>query len=142
MNQDLPPPPWELRPWYYRNLFLVAAFVLWPAWSVLIIRSPWHNGILSGGVAWAALIVGSVAVFKTIQADGWDIIVLLLPPGLVLTLVLQVFWEGYKRQELRPYLQQTGDDAPADSTPGPSPSESTPRSRMRRRRSTRRAPRR
>ncbi len=152
MNQDLPPPPRELRPWYYQNLFLVAAFVLWPAWSLLIIRSPWHNGILSGGVAWATLIVGSVAIFKTAQVDRWDLIVLIVPPGLALTFALQVFWESYKKQYLAPYLpvitpavtneasQKT--EASSGQDYAPSPPGSTPRERQRRRSRSRRPPRR
>lgn len=137
MNQDLPPPPRELRPWYYQNLFLAAAFVLWPAWSVLIIRSPWHNGILSGGVAWAALIVVSVGVFKTAQVGRWDLIVLLVPPGLVLTFALQVFWEGYKKQHLHQYLSQDGLEKCGSvseiTAARPSAGGSTARSRLRRR---------
>lgn len=148
MNQDLPPPPRELRPWYYQNLFLVAAFVLWPAWPVLIIRSPWHNGILSGGVAWMLLIVGSVAVFKTAQAGAWDLIALIVPPGLVLTFALQVFWASYKKQYLGPYLPEynneksgtTGASDRQDSVP--SQPASTPRGRLRRRSRSRRSSRR
>lgn len=149
MNQDLPPPPRELRPWYYQNLFLVAAFVLWPAWPVLIIRSPWHNGILSGGVAWAALIVGSVAGFKSVQAGSWDLILLYYVPGFVLTIVLQVFWEAYKKEYLGPYLpgiasgasSESGGQESTASQPDPTLG-STPRARLRRRSRTRRAPRR
>ena len=146
MNQDLPPPPRELRPWYYQNLFLVAAFVLWPAWSVLIIRSPWHNGILSGGVAWAALIVGSVAGFRSIQAGSWDLIVFYYVPGIVLTIALQVFWAAYKKEYLGPYLPgnsngASGGQESASSQPGAAPG-STPRARLRRRSRSRRLPRR
>ena len=149
MNQDLPPPPRELRPWYYQNLFLVAAFVLWPAWPVLILRSPWHNGILSGGVAWCALIVGSVAVFKTAQAGRWDLIFLLVPPGVVLTIALQVYWEAYKKQYLGPYLPGNSNEAPGASAGQESaPSQSgampgsTPRARLRGRSRSRHSPRR
>ena len=148
MNQDLPPPPRELRPWYYQNLFLVVAFVLWPAWPVLILRSPWNSGnfgIFSGGVAWMVLIVGGVAVFKTAQAGRWDLIVLIVPPGLVLTFALQVFWAAYKKQYLGPYLPGNRNGASgasegqesAQSQPG-----STPRGRLRRRSRSRRTHRR
>ena len=144
MNQDLPPPPRELRPWYYQNLFLVVAFVLWPAWSVLIIRSPWHTGTMSGGVAWCALIVGSVAVFKTAQVDRWDLIVLIVPPGLVLTFALQVFWESYKKQYLGPYLPEITNKAAqtTEASSGQDPAPSTPRERLRRRSRSRRSNRR
>ena len=149
MSQDLPPPPRELRPWYYQNLFLAVAFVLWPAWPVLIIRSPWHNGILSGGVAWCALIVGSVAGFKSVQAGSWDLIVVYYVPGFVLTFALQVFWAAYKKEYLRPYLPEynteaygasTGQDT-APSQPDAT-SQSTPRARLRRRSRSRRSSRR
>ena len=146
MTQDLPPPPQQLRPGYYQNLFLVASFVLWPTWPILIIRSPWHNGILSGGVAWAYLICGSVLVFKSIQGGLWDLIVLMLPPGLVLTFALQVFWESYKRQELRPYLPVSAGGETTHTEPGTRKkgvtSASTPRSRQRRRSRSGRSPRR
>ncbi len=148
MNQDLPPPPRELRPWYYQNLFLVVAFVLWPAWSVLIIRSPWHTGTLSGGVAWCALIVGSVVGFKSVQAGSWDLIAIYYVPGLVLTFALQVFWASYKKQYLGPYLPVITNEA-AQTTeasngqdPAPSAPGSTPRERLRRRSRPRRSNRR
>ena len=148
MNQDLPPPPQELRPWYYQNLFLMVAFVLWLAWAVLIIRSPWHNGILSGGVAWAYLICGSVFVFKTVQAGAWYPVLNYLVPGLVLTVALQVFWAAYKKQYLGPYLPEYNSAAsgtPEDEGSAPSQSgampDSTPRARLRRRSRSRRPPR-
>ena len=58
MNQERPPPPDELKPWYYQYWFLYPVFAFWPLWAVLILRSPWHNGVASGAVAWAMLIVG------------------------------------------------------------------------------------
>ncbi len=152
MSQDLPPPPRELRPWYYQNLFLAVAFVLWPAWPVLILRSPWNSGnfgILSGGVAWMILIVGAVAIFLTAQAGRWDLIVLTVPPGLVLTIALQVFWAAYKKEYLKPYLPEynieaygasTGQDT-APSQPDAT-SQPTPRARLRRRSRSRRSSRR
>ena len=145
MNQDLPPPPQELRPWYYQNLFLVVAFVLWPAWSVLILRSPWNHGnfgIISGGVAWMVLIVGGVAIFLTVQAGRWDLVVLIVPPGIVVTIALQVFWEAYKKQYLGPYLPGNGDGASGASggqESALSQSGATPRARLRRRSRSRRS---
>ena len=32
------------RPWFYRTWFLILVFFLWPIWSLLIMRSPWHTG--------------------------------------------------------------------------------------------------
>jgi len=139
MNQDLPPPPQHLRPWYYQNLFLVVAFVLWPAWSILILRSPWNHGnfgIISGGVAWMVLIVGVVAIFLTVQAGRLDLVVLMVPPGIVLTIALQVFWASYKKQHLGPYLPDYGTAAsgtPDHHETAPSEQGAAPRGRPRRR---------
>jgi hypothetical protein len=143
MNQDLPPPPPELRPWYYQNLFLVVAFVLWPAWPILILRSPWNHGnfgIISGGVAWMVLIVGSVAIFLTVQAGRWDLVVLIVPPGIVLTVALQVFWASYKKRYLGPYLPRTDNgasEAPAGQESARSQQRATSKERRRRSRSRR-----
>ena len=103
MNQALlPPPPEELRPWYYENLFLVAAFVLWPCWSFLILRSPWHNGIMSGGVAWAALILGGVLGVRSVVEGSGGLVIVFYVPGIVLTLGTQIHWAGYKKQFIDP----------------------------------------
>ena len=56
---DPTPPPEELKPWYYQDWFIFPTVIFWPLWAVLIIRSPWHNGLISGAVAWAMLIVGT-----------------------------------------------------------------------------------
>ena len=103
MNEERPTPPDELKPWYYQYWFLYPVFILWPVWAVLILRSPWHNGLVSGAVAWAMLIVGGYAV-------GWqqlfqertlnDFTITIIIPGLTLTVVTQALWFKDK-QKLR-----------------------------------------
>ena len=100
-GQQLPPPPQELRPWYYRSWFLISAFVLgwplpysfvlWPVWAVLILRSPWHNGIIPGGLAWAMLLTGAFGLVQLMRSNPSGALALLLP-GLALTVVTQVLW--------------------------------------------------
>ena len=134
MSQAPPtPPPAELRPWYYQNLFLAVAFVLWPSWSFLILRSPWHNGIMSGGVAWAALILGSVAGFRSLVEGSGDIVIVFFVPGIVLTLGTQIHWAGYKRQFIDPlYPADTGQGAAdAPDSDGEATRPRRPRSRRR-----------
>ena len=117
MNQEPAPPPEELRPWYYQNLFLIAAFVLPPSWSVLILRSPWHNGIFSGGLAWACLIVGAFVAFKSVQDGSGSVVIVFIVPGLALTLATQAHWAGYKKQFIDPL-----------NPPAPTPPEVVPTS--------------
>ena len=61
-HDPLPPPPPvppdALKPWYYQGWFIVPTFVWWPCSAVLFIRSPWHNGVVSGALSWAWIIVG------------------------------------------------------------------------------------
>ena len=125
MNQEPPPPPpKELLPWYYQSLFLAVAFVLWPSWSFLILRSPWHNGILSGGVAWAALILGTVLGVRSVAEGSGSLVIVFYVPGLVLTLGTQIHWAGYKRQFIDPLyavvadqITSEGPDADGDTRP-------------------------
>ena len=104
-GQQLPPPPEDLRPWYYRNWFLIPAFVLgwpitpvsivWPLWAVLMLRSPWHNGIVSGALAWAMLMTGAYVVVTLIGSDLTTAMKVLIP-GVALTVVTQVLWSRHK----------------------------------------------
>ena len=142
MSQERPPPPKELRPWYYQNLFLIAAFVLWPSWSFLMLRSPWHNGILSGGVAWAALIVGVVLGFRSVVEGSGGLVIVFYVPGLALTLVTQVHWAGYKRQFIEPLYPSVGNPAVSDTVEPKRQSRPVRRSRARRRSRSGRASRR
>ena len=138
MNQEpLPPPPKELLPWYYQNLFLAVAFVLWPSWSILILRSPWHNGILSGGVAWSALIVGSILGVRSVVEGSGSLLIVFGVPGLVLTLWTQIHWSGYKRQFINPWLPALGTQNTPATLVADQESRPLRRARRRRRRQTR-----
>lgn len=104
MNRDRPPPPRELKPWYYQDWFLFPVFVFWPVWAVLILRSPWHNGLISGAVAWAMLIVGGFEIFwlQLVESGGLsDITITLILPGLILTVLTQALWLRDRRRLTR-----------------------------------------
>ena len=107
-----PPPPEQLKPWYYQYWFLYPAFMFWPVWSILILRSPWHNGLISGAIAWAALFVGSYALY-TWSIGGRDGINALLAgnitppallagqiilPGILLTIITQTHWQRHRHR--------------------------------------------
>ena len=113
MEQGQPPTTPDLRPWYYGNWFLFPAFImgwpvllefqvllLWPVWAILIIRSPWHRGFISGTLAWAMLMSGGFLIMLQLRGPGESAILtgLLVAPGLVLTGVTQAFWMGDKRK--------------------------------------------
>ncbi len=104
-------PPEELKPWYYQYWFLYPMIVFWPLWSVLIIRSPWHNGLVSGSLAWALLIIGGYLGWLRMQEGGTVALstVAIVAPGLIFTVITQVHWiinrrrimevaAGYKEQ--------------------------------------------
>ncbi len=93
------PPPLELKPWYYQEWFMLPTLVFWPLWAILIIRSPWHNGLVSGAVAWAMLIVGAyfIVVEQLIPDRSLNpITITVIMPGLLLTLITQVHWARYR----------------------------------------------
>lgn len=122
MDQQQPTPPNELKPWYYQYWFLYPVIVFWPLWPVLILRSPWHNNLISGAVAWAMIFVGGYLVGWQI---GWyqlrlselnDFTITLLIPGAILTVVTQVLWLRDKkivRQAAKSGEPPTGLKAPA-----------------------------
>ena len=111
-------PPQELKPWYYKNPALFPVFllgwpvwlefqqlqmvVLWPAWAILIIRSPWHRGFVSGTLAWAMLMSGgALIVLRVIDSTANPVqILLLVLPGLIYTVVTQTLWAKSKRRIL------------------------------------------
>ena len=132
-GQQTPPPPQNLRPWYYRNWFLIPAFVLgwpvtqmsilWPLWAVLIIRSPWHNGIILGGLAWAMLMTGGFVLVPLMQSNTSAAVMVLLP-GLALTVVIQFLWSKHKRAlPAAPptAVEDSTQDLPADTSGEDSP---------------------
>ena len=93
------PPPQELKPWYYQEWFMFPTAVFWPLWAILIIRSPWHNGLISGAVAWAMLIVGGYLIIwpQLIQSGRLnEFTIVLIIPGLLLTVITQVHWARYR----------------------------------------------
>ena len=108
-------PPQELRPWYYKNPALFPVFllgwpiwmefqmvILWPAWAILIIRSPWHRGFVSGTLAWAMLMSGgALIILRVIDSTANPLnILLLVLPGLIYTVVTQTLWAKSKREIL------------------------------------------
>ena len=109
-----PPPPEQLKPWYYQYWFLYPSFMFWPLWSILILRSPWHNGLISGAIAWAALFVGSYALYtwglggrpgiNSLLAGSLTPAALLtaqiILPGILLTIITQTHWQRHRRQIL------------------------------------------
>lgn len=113
MEQEQPPTPEDLRPWYYRNWFLFPAFILgwpvlldfrvlllWPVWAILIIRSPWHRGFVSGTLAWAMLMSGGFLIFLQLREPDESAFLtgFIVAPGLVLTGVTQALWMRDKRR--------------------------------------------
>ena len=159
-GQQPPPPPDELRPWYYQKWFLIPAFVLgwpitqlsilWPLWAVLIIRSPWHNGIIPGGLAWAMLLTGAYGIVQLIGDDPTTAMQVLLP-GVVLTVVTQVLWSKHKQTlpgasaiAVEDSTQDSPQDTSGEDSPGSAPgsaSDERATPRLRRTRVRHRSPR-
>ncbi len=142
---SLPTPPEELKPWYYQYWFLYPTIIFWPLWPALIIRSPWHNGLVSGAIAWALLIVGGYLVYRRMQIGGTVALttLMLIVPGLMLTLITQIHWQFNRRQILNAATRTkpaTALTKSADGEPGPPPGDrnSTRRRRSYRRRKSRR----
>lgn len=102
----------QKRPWYYSTWFLALTFILgwpviqfsiglavpllWPAWSILILRSPWHRNFITGTVAWAMLMSGGFLVIS--QVFSPDLVVnpwltaIIVAPGLLLAAYTQFLW--------------------------------------------------
>ncbi len=103
MTQPQSSPPNARRPWYYQTWFLVAAFilgwpigppfVLWPVWAVLIIRSPWHTGMLFRAPAWAMLLAGGGMLVRMFQSAGTaQVALIIMIPGMLLAVMTQMQW--------------------------------------------------
>ena len=136
------PPPASLKPWYYQEWFLFPILPFWPAWAVLILRSPWHNGIVSGAVAWAMLFVGGywigwLQLFQERRLN--EVTIALIIPGLLLTVITQVHWIRY-RGTLRGQegLDDASGSAHADAQTPAGQTVSRSRARRSRRRARRR----
>ena len=129
--QPLPPPvpPEALKPWYYQSWFLVPAFVWWPCSAILFIRSPWHNGIVSGALSWAWIIVGGGFMFLRMQyhwQNGEPAIMdptlwALAAPGIVLTVITQTLWLSRDRPRIRRIRDAGGFAVYANTAAGPTP---------------------
>lgn len=103
-----PIPPEDLKPWYYQGWFIVPTFVWWPCSAILFIRSPWHNGVVSGALSWAWLIVGGGWIFLRTQIhwrNGESLLdptmIALAAPGLFLTVLTQSLWLMRDRPRIR-----------------------------------------
>lgn len=102
----------QKRPWYYSTWFLALTFILgwpviqfsiglavpllWPAWSILILRSPWHRNFITGTVAWAMLMSGGfLVIFQVFSPDlvvnPW-LTAIIVAPGLLLAAYTQFLW--------------------------------------------------
>ena len=106
MKDVNPSPPNELRPWYYEFWFFYPTIVLWPLWPILVLRSPWHTGLVSGSLAWAYLIsLGFILITKA-QDGGIHLgtVIAYVGPGVVLTIITQILWIGDKKK-----LRQQGE---------------------------------
>ena len=143
------------RPWFYRPEMYYGMFIFPPAWSVLTLRSPWHNaegfrGIMVGGIAWFIIIASVVLSVRWVQEGGVRNLFIFVP-GILLTLLTQVQWTAHRAHHGPPPTETedeaepsasvdtaSGDgdeeDAPEDETPSASPPDYTPRRRRRRRR--------
>lgn len=140
-----PTPPEELKPWYYQYWFLYPTIIFWPLWPALIIRSPWHNGLVSGAIAWAMLIAGGYLVYLRMRMGGTVALttLMLIVPGLILTLITQMHWLFNRRRILDAATRPNPAPAPTRAAPGelgqpPGNRDSTRRRRSYRRRKNRR----
>ena len=128
-QETVPPaPPEALKPWYYQGWFLVPTFVWWPCSAILFIRSPWHNGVVSGALSWAWIIIGGGWIFLRTQLriqNGdplWDPTLLALAaPGIALTIITQTLWLTKDRPRVRRIRDAGGfaDYANANAEPEP-----------------------
>ena len=127
--QSPPPvPPDALKPWYYQGWFLVPTFVWWPCSALLFIRSPWHNGVVSGALSWAWLIVGGGWLFLRAQfhlRNGETLVdptmIALTAPGIALTILTQSLWLVRDRPRIRRIRDAGGFDAYEPQEPARQP---------------------
>ena len=134
-----PVPPEALKPWYYQGWFLVPTFVWWPCSAILFIRSPWHDGVVSGALSWAWIIVGGGWIFLRTQfrmQNGQPLLdptlLALAAPGLFLTILTQSLWLLRDRPRIRRIRDAGGFSDYADDSPEPPidrRGETTPRRR-------------
>ncbi len=124
--EEKPSPPEELKPWYYQYWFFYPTIIFWPLWPILIIRSPWHNGMLSGAIAWAMLISGSYIAYQLAggletldRLRAWDqttiVTLQVVLPGILLTVITQAHWIKNRRRIMNAARTLTANPA-ADTT--------------------------
>lgn len=123
-----PVPPDDLKPWYYQGWFIVPTFVWWPCSAVLFIRSPWHNGVVSGALSWAWLIIGGGWIFLRLQfhlRNGESLVdptlIALTAPGIFLTVLTQSLWLMRDRPRIRRIRDAGGFAAYESEQPAGSP---------------------
>ncbi len=114
--EEEPQGPSFPRPWYYRPEYMIPMFVFWPAWAVLVLRSPWNNNVLLGGMAWAVFFVGAFMGLKWLQAGIYHPIMTFYVPGVLLTIFTQVQWTRY-RHEMAGDGAATGQGSEEHSSP-------------------------
>ena len=130
-------------------------FIFPPVWSVLTLRSPWHNaegfrGIMVGGIAWFIIIAAVVLSVRWVQEGGVRNLFIFVP-GILLTLLTQVQWTAHRAHHGPPPTETEdegqppaptatnqstegdGDAAERETSQAPPP-DYTPRRRRRRRR--------
>ena len=142
MTPETPPvPPDALKPWYYQGWFIVPTFVWWPCSAILFIRSPWHNGVVSGALSWAWIIIGGYLIFHRTQGRMQNDAPLLDPsllvvvaPGLLLTVLTQSLWLLRDRPRIRRIRDAGGFADYADTDAGGRAAPSHPAASARRRR--------
>ena len=138
-------PHQELRPWYYKTPALFPVFllgwpiwmefqmvVLWPAWAILIIRSPWHRGFVSGTLAWAMLMSGGALIVLRVIDSRANLLnsFLLVLPGLIYTVITQTLWARSKQEILASISLEPANPVPGRTDDRPPRSQ---RERLRRR---------
>lgn len=140
-----PVPPDALKPWYYQGWFIVPTFVWWPCSALLFIRSPWHNGVASGALSWAWIIIGGGWIFLRTQSRlqaGESLVdptlLALVAPGIFLTALTQSLWLMRDRPRIRRLRDAGGFADYEDGDDGGAPqrvvnqSDETPRRRSNR----------
>ena len=117
------------RPWFYRPEIYYGFFIFPPVWSILTLRSPWHNrnegfrGILIGGIAWFLIIASVVLAVRWVQ-EGGVVNLFVFVPGLLLTLVTQIQWTAHRARYGPPPGEQEGEQQRATAVAPPAASAS------------------
>ena len=108
------------RPWFYRPEMYYGMFIFPPVWSVLTLRSPWHNaeglrGIMVGGIAWFIIIAAVVLSVRWVQEGGVRNLFIFVP-GILLTLLTQVQWTAHRAHHGPPPTETEDEGQPPAAT--------------------------